>query len=266
MIRWLVVVSALAVALVVALVGAEGSRATVEVQTGVVASVYDGDTLSLSDGRRVRLLQIDTPELGSGECYSRAARNALLKLVRIGSRVRLEADARLDNVDWYGRLLRYVHRGTLNANTTLVRGGAAARISTGATSASTPLVCSRTPKRRRPRSGDCGEHVPAPSSTRSTRLRPASAGRPRRSRLRTASAIRTTRTRAFRPIHPTSTAPTSGLSGSPPSGSSAPTSTGSMATTTGGGASKACRMRCGRTSPGGFTRPLSLLSLLPRCS
>ena len=126
MIRWHVVVSALAGALVLGLVGAEGSRATVEVQTGVVASVYDGDTLSLTDGRRVRLLQIDTPELGSGECYSRAARNALLKLVPIGSRVRLEADARLDDVDRYGRLLRYIHRGSLNANTTLVRGGAAA--------------------------------------------------------------------------------------------------------------------------------------------
>jgi endonuclease YncB( thermonuclease family) len=126
MTRWLVVVSALTVALVFALVGVEGSRASVEVQTGVVASVYDGDTLPLTDGRRVRLLQIDTPELGSGECYSRAARNALLKLVPIGSRVRLEADARLDNVDRYGRLLRYVHRGPLNANSALVRGGAAA--------------------------------------------------------------------------------------------------------------------------------------------
>ena len=31
-------------------------------------------------GMPVRLLQIDTPELGSGECYSRAARTALLAL------------------------------------------------------------------------------------------------------------------------------------------------------------------------------------------
>jgi endonuclease YncB( thermonuclease family) len=92
----------------------------------VVASVYDGDTLSLTDGRRVRLLQLDTPELGSGECYSRASRKVLLKLVPIGSRVRLEADSRLDNVDRYGRLLRYVYRGPLNANITLVRMGAAA--------------------------------------------------------------------------------------------------------------------------------------------
>ena len=81
--------------------------------------------------------------------------------------MRLEADARLDNVDRYGRLLRYVHRGPLNANTTLVRGGAAAPYFYGATSASTPLACSRTPRRRSPPSEVCGEHVPAPFSIRS---------------------------------------------------------------------------------------------------
>ena len=43
-----------------------------------IARVIDGDTVALSDGRRVRLLQIDTPELGAGECYSRAARTALV--------------------------------------------------------------------------------------------------------------------------------------------------------------------------------------------
>lgn len=110
----------------ITLVFAPISGATVTASGGIVASVYDGDTLSLMDGRRVRLLQIDTPELGSGECYSRASRTALLKLVPIGSRVTLEADSQLDNVDRYGRLLRYVHRGPLNANVTLVRVGAAA--------------------------------------------------------------------------------------------------------------------------------------------
>jgi endonuclease YncB( thermonuclease family) len=44
-------------------------------ETAIVASVYDGDTLMLRGGRRVRLLQIDTPELGSGECYSRCGRD-----------------------------------------------------------------------------------------------------------------------------------------------------------------------------------------------
>ena len=110
----------------IALVAAPLSGATVAASSGVVASVYDGDTLSLTNGRRVRLLQLDTPELGSGECYSRASRKALVTLVPIGTRVTLEADPRLDAVDRYGRLLRYVHRGPLNANVTLVRVGAAA--------------------------------------------------------------------------------------------------------------------------------------------
>ena len=92
----------------------------------VVASVYDGDTLTLRDGRRIRLIQIDTPELGGGECYSRAARTALLNLTPVGSTVVLEADPTLDKVDRYGRLLRYVRRNGVNVNIELVRRGAAA--------------------------------------------------------------------------------------------------------------------------------------------
>jgi endonuclease YncB( thermonuclease family) len=95
------------------------------VQTAIVASVYDGDTLTLRDGRRVRLLQIDTPELGSGECYSRAARSALLALAPPGKRIVLEADPRLDRTDRYGRLLRYVKRNGMNVNLELARRGAA---------------------------------------------------------------------------------------------------------------------------------------------
>ena len=91
-----------------------------------VAAVYDGDTLTLTSGERVRLLQIDTPELGSGECYSRAARSALLRLAPVGSRVILEADPALNTVDRYGRLLRYVHRDAMNVNLALVENGAAA--------------------------------------------------------------------------------------------------------------------------------------------
>jgi micrococcal nuclease len=105
------------------LVAAQSSIAAGRV---VVASVYDGDTIKLDDGRRVRLLQIDTPELGSGECFSRAARTALLRLAPVGSTVSLQADAALDRVDRYGRLLRYVFRGSTNVNLELVRRGAAA--------------------------------------------------------------------------------------------------------------------------------------------
>lgn len=99
-------------------------RATV--RSGVVARVIDGDTIMLRDGRRVRLVQIDAPEVGTGECYSRASAKVLRVLLPAGAAVRLEADARLDQVDRYGRLLRYVWRGTLDANLAMVVKGAAA--------------------------------------------------------------------------------------------------------------------------------------------
>jgi endonuclease YncB( thermonuclease family) len=91
----------------------------------VVAAVYDGDTLTLRDGRRIRLVQIDAPEVGTRECYSRAARTALLNLAPPGVRVVLEADVALDKVDRYGRLLRYIRRNGSNINLQLVRRGAA---------------------------------------------------------------------------------------------------------------------------------------------
>jgi micrococcal nuclease len=90
-----------------------------------VARVVDGDTIALSNGKRVRLLQIDTPEVGSGECYSRAAAKELRRLLPAGSALSLQADAPLDLVDRYGRLLRYVRVGGRNVNLELVRLGAA---------------------------------------------------------------------------------------------------------------------------------------------
>jgi endonuclease YncB( thermonuclease family) len=117
----LILVSA---SLVVSAAGVAGEARRSE--SAVVASVYDGDTLSLRDGGRVRLLQIDTPELGSGECYSRAARTALLRLAPIGKPVVLEIDPTLDRTDRYGRILRYIKRNGVNVNLELVRRGAAA--------------------------------------------------------------------------------------------------------------------------------------------
>ena len=94
--------------------------------SATVARVGDGDTLDLRSGARVRLVQIDAPELGQGECYAREARTALERLVPRGTRLVLETDARLDAVDRYGRLLRYVHAAELNVNVELVHRGAAA--------------------------------------------------------------------------------------------------------------------------------------------
>jgi len=86
----------------------------------------DGDTLDVRGGKRVRLVQIDAPELGEGECYARESQRELERLAPRGTRVELEADPRLDDVDRYGRLLRYVHATDANLNVELVRKGAAA--------------------------------------------------------------------------------------------------------------------------------------------
>ena len=93
-------------------------------ESGVVARVGDGDSLTLVDGRTVRLVQIDAPELTT-DCYGRAAQRELLALAGPGTRVRLVRDPRLDASDRYGRPLRYVLVDGRNVNVELVRRGAA---------------------------------------------------------------------------------------------------------------------------------------------
>ena len=90
-----------------------------------VASVIDGDRIMLSTGKRVRLAQIDAPEATEGECYSRKSAKALRKLLPAGTKVRLETDPNLENVDRYGRLVRYVLKDGRNLNLELVARGAA---------------------------------------------------------------------------------------------------------------------------------------------
>src|SRR4029450_4880871 len=110
-----------------AAIGVVGAGARNDTNSSVViARVIDADTVALSNGKKVRLVQIDTPELGGGECYSQAARRALLRLTPVGSPVLLEADPALDRVDRYGRLLRYVKGDGVNVNIRLVLVGAAA--------------------------------------------------------------------------------------------------------------------------------------------
>lgn len=91
--------------------------------SATVAYVVDGDTIAVRIGPHIRLVQIDTPEVGTGECWSRRAAKDLRKLLPVGADVGLQADPRLDKVDRYGRLLRYVfHRG-INVNLRLVEQG-----------------------------------------------------------------------------------------------------------------------------------------------
>jgi endonuclease YncB( thermonuclease family) len=94
-----------------------------------LARVADGDTLTLGNGRRVRLVQIDTPEVYFGtECYGPPASATTKRLLPPGTRVRLFTEPATDSVDQYRRLLRYVIRvkDGLNVNVQLVRVGAAA--------------------------------------------------------------------------------------------------------------------------------------------
>jgi endonuclease YncB( thermonuclease family) len=94
-----------------------------------IAYVVDGDTVALADGARVRLVQIDTPEVYNvPECYGEQASAITRRLLPRGTLVRLSSEPRTDAVDQYGRLLRYVVRvgDGLNVNVQLVRVGAAA--------------------------------------------------------------------------------------------------------------------------------------------
>lgn len=91
--------------------------------------VADGDTVDLTNGVRVRLVQIDTPEVYfQTECYGHQASAVTKRLLPPGTAVRLAAEPATDRVDEYGRLLRYVFRARddLNVNVYLVRVGAAA--------------------------------------------------------------------------------------------------------------------------------------------
>lgn len=90
----------------------------------IVKRVIDGDTIELTDGRRVRYIGIDTPELVHPqkpvECFASDAKAENQKLVE-GKSVRLVKD--ISETDTYGRLLRYVFVGDVFVNDYLVRQG-----------------------------------------------------------------------------------------------------------------------------------------------
>ena len=93
-------------------------------ESGIVGRVNDGDTITLRGGVKVRLVQIDAPELLT-DCFGRQASTALAALAPVGTRVTLTPDPRLDDRDGYGRRLRYVFVRRTNVNLALVRRGAA---------------------------------------------------------------------------------------------------------------------------------------------
>src|SRR5689334_12298903 len=121
-----VVVCAVAVGLILAPVAAAAAPVA---HVYRVVRVVDGDTIDLTNGAKVRLVQIDTPEVYFGlECWGRPASAETKKLLPPGTAVRLTAEPATDSVDQYGRLLRYVVRvrDGLNVNVFLVERGDAA--------------------------------------------------------------------------------------------------------------------------------------------
>lgn len=89
-----------------------------------VVNVYDGDTVTLSDGTRVRLVQIDAPEVQGQECYSTKSRETLVSLLK-AKNITFVSDPKLDTVDKYGRRLGYLFAGKTNINLRMVELGAA---------------------------------------------------------------------------------------------------------------------------------------------
>jgi endonuclease YncB( thermonuclease family) len=89
-------------------------------QTLAVAGIVDGDTLTLVDGRQVRLAQVDAAEKGA--CYGSEATAALRRLAA-GKTVTLRRPASAPKTDRYGRTVADVIVDGKSVNEALVRDG-----------------------------------------------------------------------------------------------------------------------------------------------
>ncbi len=87
-----------------------------------VTNAVDGDTIDLDNGKRVRLLLVDTPETTSGknDCYGRIAADYTAATL-VGKQVSLKYDAQC--TDRYGRTLAYVTVDGHDFNADLVKQG-----------------------------------------------------------------------------------------------------------------------------------------------
>ncbi|MGR9088165.1 MAG: thermonuclease family protein [Gammaproteobacteria bacterium] len=93
-----------------------------------VKTIYDGDTLVLDDGRKIRLLGINTPEVRHrdrrAEAGGEEARRWLTNALQ-GAKIRLETD--VERRDHYGRILAHIFtEDGKHINRMLVEAGLAA--------------------------------------------------------------------------------------------------------------------------------------------
>lgn len=79
-------------------------------RTFKVVEVIDGDTIKLEDGRNIRYIGLNTPEVGRGdvsdECFAQQAKEFNNQLV-FGKKVKIETD--VNEMDHFGRTLAYVY-------------------------------------------------------------------------------------------------------------------------------------------------------------
>lgn len=85
-----------------------------------VSRVIDGDTFHCRDGRKVRLIGIDSPERAQRP-FGLGSQQVLIGMLPRGTPVRLERDVAL--TDRYGRLLAYAWVGPTLVNEAMVSSG-----------------------------------------------------------------------------------------------------------------------------------------------
>ena len=86
----------------------------------VVGHIVDGDTFRCRDGRKVRLIGIDSPEQRQRP-YGEQAQAALLRMAPPGTTLSLESDIAAN--DRYGRVLAYAWLKSVLVNEALVQEG-----------------------------------------------------------------------------------------------------------------------------------------------
>ena len=109
----------LAVSVVAAIVIIDDDRGSAD-SRAVVTQVVDGDTVVIDSGKRVRLIGVDTPERDT--CGFAAATAAMRRMVEDRTVVLVNPDS-VQDLDAYGRLLRFVDVGGTDAGLAQIRSG-----------------------------------------------------------------------------------------------------------------------------------------------
>ena len=104
--------------------GTSSDKSNLQKEVVKVIRIIDGDTIQLEDGRKLRYIGIDTPELTDPrkgmECYGKESSKRNHELV-FGKNIRIEKD--VSETDRYKRILRYVYIDEIMINELLVKEG-----------------------------------------------------------------------------------------------------------------------------------------------